>query len=102
MSSLQFFWPIRSSSDTAQQPRSNSALRTHTNHHAPVFLLWCNALLREGSWWAPWRGSLDGMQGVRGSKPLSSTTGQSYYGGGQIVWPLRRLTCTDAKQHHPI
>jgi hypothetical protein len=35
---------------------------------------WCNALLREGSWWTPRWGSLDGMQGVRGSNPLSSTT----------------------------
>jgi hypothetical protein len=57
----------------AQQPRSNSALRTRANHHTPALLLWCNALLREGSWWASWWGSLDGMQGVRGSNPLSST-----------------------------
>jgi hypothetical protein len=61
---------------SAQQPRSNSALRRHTNHHASALLLWCNGLLREGSWWARWRGSLDGMQGVRGSNPLSSTPGQ--------------------------
>jgi hypothetical protein len=58
---------------SAQQRRSNSALRTHMKHHAPALLLWCNALLREGSWWALWWGSLDGMQGVRGSNPLSST-----------------------------
>jgi hypothetical protein len=30
----------------------------------------------ERQWWALWRGSLDGMQGVRGSNPLSSTPGQ--------------------------
>jgi hypothetical protein len=57
----------------AQQARSNSALRNRTNHHALAFLLCCNALLREGLWWALWWGSLDGMQGVRGSNPLSST-----------------------------
>ena len=56
--------------------RSNSAPRTHTNHQVPPFLLWCNGLLREGSWWVSRRGSLDGMQGVRGSNPLSSTPGQ--------------------------
>jgi hypothetical protein len=60
--------------DFAQQMRSNSALRTPTNHHASAFLVWCNSLLRKGSWWASWWGSLDGMQGVRGSNPLSSTT----------------------------
>jgi hypothetical protein len=60
----------------AQQARSNSALRTPTSHHAPAFLLWCNGLLREGSWWALPRGSLDGMQEVRGSNPLSSTPAQ--------------------------
>jgi hypothetical protein len=69
-------WPTRCSGDSAQQPRSNSALRTHTNHHPPALFLWCNALLREGSWWAVWWGSPDGMQGVRGSNPLSSTPGQ--------------------------
>jgi hypothetical protein len=53
--------------DSAQQPRSNAAPRTRTNHHAPALLLWCNALLREGLWWASWRGSLDGMQEVRQS-----------------------------------
>jgi hypothetical protein len=57
----------------AQQARSNSALRSHANHHAPALPLLCNALLREGSCWASWWGSLDGMQGVRGSNPLSST-----------------------------
>ena len=66
----------RRSSHYAQQMRSNSALQTLTNHHAPAPLLWCNGLLHEGSWWAGWRGSLDGMQGVRGSNPLSSTPGQ--------------------------
>jgi hypothetical protein len=34
----------------AQQPRSNSALRTHTNHHSLALLLWCIILLREVSW----------------------------------------------------
>ena len=58
---------------SAQQPRSNSALRTRTSHHAPALPLWWNALLREGLWRVPCRGSLDGMQGVRGSNPLSST-----------------------------
>jgi hypothetical protein len=47
----------------AQQTRSNSALRTRTSHHTPALPLWCNTLLREGLWWALWRGSLDGMQG---------------------------------------
>ena len=70
----QFASMPRRLSRFAQQPRSNSALRTHTNHHTPALLLWCNGLLREGSWWALWWGSLDGMQGVRGSNPLSSTT----------------------------
>jgi hypothetical protein len=56
--------------------RSNSALRTRTKHHAPALVLRCNGLLRKGSWWASWRRSLDGMQGVRGSNPLSSTPGQ--------------------------
>jgi hypothetical protein len=55
----------------AQQRRSNSALCSRTNHHAPVLLLWCNGLLREGSWWVPWRGSLDGMQGEAWSDPTS-------------------------------
>jgi hypothetical protein len=57
-------WTRTSRSHLAQQARSNFALRTHANHHAPALLLWCNALLREGSWWALWWGSLDGMQGV--------------------------------------
>jgi hypothetical protein len=60
-------------SHVAQQLRSNSALQPHTYHHSSAFLLRWNALLREGSWWALWWGSLDGMQGVRGSNPLSST-----------------------------
>jgi len=46
----------------AQQARSNSALRTLTNHHAHTDLLRCHGLLREGSWWPLWWGSLDGMQ----------------------------------------
>jgi hypothetical protein len=62
-----------SRSQFAQQTRSNSAPQTRTYHLAPALLLWCNALLREGLWWAGWWGSLDGMQGVRGSNPLSST-----------------------------
>jgi hypothetical protein len=65
-------WMHRSSR-FAQQMRSNLTLQAHTNHHPPALLVWCNALLREGSWWAPWWGSLDGMQEVRGSSPLSST-----------------------------
>ena len=64
----------RRSSQFAQQMRSNAAPRTRTNHHTPALLPCCDGLLREGSWWAPpWWGSLDGMQGVRGSNPLSST-----------------------------
>jgi hypothetical protein len=65
----------RRSSDPsrAQQARSNLTVRAHTYHHAPAVRLSCNGLLREGSWWASWWGSLDGMQGVRGSNPLSST-----------------------------
>jgi hypothetical protein len=31
----------------AQQPRSNSALRTHTNHSLAL-LLWCIVLLHDG------------------------------------------------------
>jgi hypothetical protein len=38
--------------DFAQQMRSNSALRSHANHHASGLLFWCDALLRGGSWWA--------------------------------------------------
>ena len=57
----------------AQQPRSNSAMRSPKNHHAPALLLCCDGLLRKALWWASWWGSLDGMQGVRGSNPLSST-----------------------------
>src|SRR4029453_6235083 len=34
----------------------------------------CPATLRKGLWWSSWWGSLDGIQGVRGSNPLSSTT----------------------------
>jgi hypothetical protein len=68
----------------AQQPRSNSALRTHTNHHSPALPRWCNGLLREGSCGASWRGSLDGMQGVRGSNPLSSTRHNA-----SVALPLR-------------
>jgi len=60
----------RRSSQFAQQMRSNSAPRTRTNHHAPALLPCCDGLLREGSWW----GSLDGLQGLRGSYLLSSTT----------------------------
>ena len=52
------------STHVAQQARSNSALRSRAYHHASARLLWCNALLREGAWWALWWGSLDGMQGV--------------------------------------
>src|SRR5512132_3000634 len=39
-----------------------------TNPHEPPrtsLPVCCNALLREVSWWAPWRGSLDGMQEIR-------------------------------------
>jgi hypothetical protein len=73
----------------AQQARSNSALRNHANHHAPALPLWCNALLREGSWWAGWRGSLDGMQRVRGSNPLSSTRHNA--SAGHPLRPLARV-----------
>ncbi len=38
----------RAPSHFAQQMRSNSAPRTHTNHHTPALRLWWNALLREG------------------------------------------------------
>ena len=44
----------------------HAALRTRTKHHKPALLLWCNALLREVRWWASWRRSLDGMQGITG------------------------------------
>jgi hypothetical protein len=26
----------------------------------------------------------------------------TYYGGSQRVWPLRRLSCTNANWHHPV
>jgi hypothetical protein len=52
----------------AQQVRSNLAPRTRTKHRTPALLRWCNALLRKGSWWLPWWGSLDGMQGVVASE----------------------------------
>jgi hypothetical protein len=57
--------------------RSNSALRTRMNHHAPAFLGWCNGLLRRASWWAPWRGSLDGMQEVRLDHASASLAGRA-------------------------
>jgi hypothetical protein len=57
----------------AQQMRSNSALRNRTNHYAPALLVGGNGVLRKALWWVSRRGSLDGMQGVRGSNPLSST-----------------------------
>jgi hypothetical protein len=63
----------RGSSHLAQQMRSNLALRSPTNHYAPALRLRCYGLLHKVSWWPVWWGSLDGMQGVRGSNPLSST-----------------------------
>ena len=63
--------------------RSNVALRTHTYDQAPARLLRCNGLVREVAWWSPWRGPLDGMQGVRGSNPLSSTLGLDEHGRAQ-------------------
>ena len=42
----------RSPSHVAQQMRSNSASQGHANHHAPALVLWCNPLVREGSWCA--------------------------------------------------
>jgi hypothetical protein len=50
-----------------QQKGSNLAGRALTSHHEPTLLRWCNGLLREGSWWPLWWGSLDGMKGVRGA-----------------------------------
>jgi hypothetical protein len=38
----------------AQQACSNSALRSHANHHAPPLPLLCNALLHKGSCWSLW------------------------------------------------
>jgi hypothetical protein len=52
-------WPSR------HGPLDSSPIRSHTNHHAPALLLWCNGLLCEGAWWAGWWGSLDGMEGLR-------------------------------------
>jgi hypothetical protein len=69
-------WAVTLRTPYGPPPRSNSARRTRTCHHLPALLLWCNGLLRKVSWWAGWWGSLDGMQGVRGSNPLSSTPGQ--------------------------
>jgi hypothetical protein len=65
---------------TAQQPRSNSALQTRTNHHSAAVLLWGNGLLHKGSWWVPCRGSLDGMQGVRVQIPSAPPHGT----GGRV------------------
>ena len=63
--------------------RSNLTVRGHTSHHAPALLLRCNALLRKALWWALWRGSLDGMQGVRGTNPLSPDLGLDEHGRAQ-------------------
>jgi hypothetical protein len=71
--------------------RSNAALRTHRYDQAPALLLRCNGLVREVAWWAPGRGSLDGMQGVRGSNPLSSTTTTPQV--SVTAWP---------SPHHPL
>jgi hypothetical protein len=66
--------------------RSNLALQAHTYHHPPALLLWCNALVREGSWWALWWGSLDGMQVVRRSRLRShkSRLGETEGGPGSV------------------
>jgi hypothetical protein len=60
-------------SEFAQQARSNLTARAHASHHSPAIVLWCNGLLREGSWWVLWWGSLDGMQEVRQSALLAGT-----------------------------
>ena len=75
-------------SHLAQQVRSNSALGSHANHHnaSPHALVQCPAT--QGSWWALWWGSLYGMQGVRGSNPLSSTS--SNQGKRSARHPSRR------------
>jgi hypothetical protein len=80
----------------AQQPRSNPAARAHTNHHAHTDLLCCHGLLREGSWWTLWWGSLDGMQGVRGSNPLSSTR-HNASAGPPITADCQQVTSRDSR-----
>ena len=62
------WWAQRIARDSAQQRRSNSALRARTKHHSPAGLLWCNGLSAKGLWWALWWGSLDGRQGGQGFK----------------------------------
>jgi hypothetical protein len=82
----------------AQQARSNYALPGHTSHHMSDLPLSCNALPREVSWWAHWWGPLDGMQEVRGSNPLSSTSHNTFSGSPlsagcqQIVSKSRLVT----------
>jgi hypothetical protein len=66
----------RDSAVGAAAAQQFSRTSPHPNHHAHTDLLPCHGLLREGSWWTLWWGSLDGMQEVRGSNPLSSTPGQ--------------------------
>jgi hypothetical protein len=50
----------------AQQPRSTLLYEHARSTTSQPSLLWCNALLREVRWWASWRRSLDGMQGITG------------------------------------
>jgi hypothetical protein len=60
----------------AKQARSNSALRTHTNTTRQPSCAGAMPCYARVCWWVSWWGSLDDMQGVRGSNPLSSTPGQ--------------------------
>jgi hypothetical protein len=61
---------------STQQRRSNQPARPHTRQHRTVLLLWCYGLLRGVSWWPLGRGSLHGMQEVRGST-LNEGLGES-------------------------
>src|SRR5215213_4075358 len=80
----------------AAAQHSNSALQSRTNHRAPALLPWCNALLREVLWWALWWGSLDGMQGVRGSNPLSSTRHNASHTSALGALAVGRWSCAGA------
>jgi hypothetical protein len=48
--------------------------------------LWCNYLLCKTLWWVPWRGSLDGMQGVRRAGLRSYKSRVAETGVAQGAW----------------
>jgi hypothetical protein len=95
---------VMRSSDFAQQARSNLSARPHTSHHESALMLGGKGLLRKVLWWALRWGSLDGMQGVRGSNPLSSTTGQRPDSASAVPGspaPGSRLAATAVAQADP-